>query len=247
MSSIRLERSTALAVWRLLLNTTGIRKHRKVFAVGFNKCATTSLHALFLELGLPSYHGTKWRSCDNWWLFRAFDCFSDGIPADLQKLDRQYPNSKFVLQVRDLQGWVYSRLAHIDRSKRDGYYPGGLEWDTTEHAVTSWILQRNRHHMAVLDLFASRPNDLLVVNFIRDPSAGSRVAHFLGFDGKFERPEDNVNPEKAVPAAYRALLEQSVAKLGLSETEVKFDILCPTLLPDSDRQRYPADTDARRR
>ena len=113
-------RHAPLIGWRLLLNGLGLRKGQKVFAVGFAKCATTSLHALFVSLGLPSFHGIGWRSCNSIQLLRTFDCFSDGIPKDLEKLDRLFPGSKFVLQVRDLQSWVYSRLGHIERNKKRG-------------------------------------------------------------------------------------------------------------------------------
>ena len=73
------------------------------------------------------------------WLLKAYDCFSDGIPQDLAKLDRTFQGSKFVLQVRDLESWVYSRLAHIERKKESGHYRVGLDWDTTDYAVTAWI------------------------------------------------------------------------------------------------------------
>ncbi len=242
MNKVRLAQRQALAGGRLLLNGLGLRKGRKVFAVGFNKCATTSLHALFTSLGLPSYHGTRWRSSDKIWLLRTFDCFSDGIPQDLAKLDRLFPGSKFVLQVRDLESWVCSRLAHIERAKKDGIYVGDLEWDATEHAVKSWILQRNRHHLFVQKYFADRPDDLLVVNFIRDRSAGTRVANFLGFRGNFERPESNVNPEKNVQSRHIDMLNRCAAELRIPAQELTYDIYCPSLLEPGSRPRFPADS-----
>lgn len=242
MSNARPARPRVLAGWRLLLNGLRLRKARKVFAVGFNKCATTSLHALFTTLGLPSYHGTQWRSSDKLWLLKSYDCFSDGIPQDLAKLDRLFPGSKFVLQVRDLESWVYSRLAHIERSKRSGIHRVAADWDTTDYAVTSWIHNRNRHHLLVQDYFAERPGDLLIVNFIRDPSAATRVAHFLGYSGTYDRPEDNANPDKAVPASHRETLSRCAAELHIPAQELKYDIYCPSLLePGSDRGT-PADS-----
>jgi hypothetical protein len=229
-----------LAGWRLLLNGLRLRNARKVFAVGFNKCATTSLHALFTTLGLPSYHGTLWRSSDKLWLLKSYDCFSDGIPRDLAKLDRLFQGSKFVLQVRDLETWVYSRLAHIERSKRSGIHRLGIDWNTTEYAVTSWIQTRNQHHLFVQEYFAGRPDDLLIVNFIRNPSAATRVAHFLGYSGTFDRPEDNTNPDKAVPASHREMLARCAEKLRIPAQELKYDIYCPSLLePGSDRKLPP--------
>lgn len=210
--------------------------------MGFNKCATTSLHALFTSLGFASYHGTRWRACDNTWLLRAFDCFSDGVPQDLPKLDRLFPGAKFVLQVRDLESWVHSRLAHIERSKKQGLYRGSPNWDTSIDAVKSWIMQRNRHHLFVHEYFAARPADLLVVNFIRDATAGTRVANFLGFNGTFDRPVDNVNPSKRVPAIHKDMLEECAEKLGIPAHELKYDIYCPSLLDANEQPPYPPDT-----
>jgi hypothetical protein len=237
-------RQAPLVGWRLLLNGLGLRKGQKVFAVGFAKCATTSLHALFLSLGLPSYHGKRWRSCDKMSLLRTFDCFSDGIPKDLVKLDKLFPGSKFVLQVRDLESWVYSRLGHIERYKKRGNYRVLPDWDTTDYAVRAWILLRNRHHLFVLEHFANRPSDLLVVNFVSDPSAGTRVANFLGFQGNFDRPIENVNPHKQIPPSHVDMLSRSAAELGIQAPELKYDIYCPSLLESGGRPRFAVDTRA---
>lgn len=243
MSNVRPVLPKVLAGWRLLLNGLRLRKARKIFAVGFNKCATTSLHALFTTLGFPSYHGTLWRRCDNMWLLKTYDCFSDGIPQDLAKLDRTFPGSKFVLQVRDLESWVYSRLAHIERSKQSGHYRVGLDWDTSDYAVAAWIKQRNRHHLFVQEYFAERPDDLLIVNFIRNPSAATRVASFLGFRGTYDRPEDNVNPEKAVQASHRDMLTRCAAELRIPAEELKYDIYSPSLLEPNSHPKFPPDSD----
>jgi hypothetical protein len=223
------------------LNHLGLRK-KKIFAIGFNKSGTTSLHALFESLGRPSYHGVDWRACDNLDLLRSYDCFSDDIPQDLPKLDRMFPSSKFILQVRELDTWIYSRLAHIDRYRGVEGYKQTPTWDTTEHAVKTWIEQRNRHHLHVLSYFQDRPSDLLVVNFIRDPSAATRISRFLGYDRKFDRPRENVKPDRAYPAEHVALLRKCVTDLGLSDEELTYDLLCPSLIEAEARDRFPADT-----
>ena len=87
---------------RITLNRTRLRRREKVFAIGFNKSGTSSLHALFKSLGLSSYHGVEWRTCQDDDLLQSYDCFSDDIPADLPKLDRMFPGAKFILQVREL-------------------------------------------------------------------------------------------------------------------------------------------------
>jgi hypothetical protein len=212
-----------------VLTRYGIRRHDKIFAVGFNKTGTSSLHALFKSLGLLSYHGSRWRSCENVKLLKSYDCFSDDIPKDLGKLDELFPRSKFILQVRELDAWVYSRLAHIARAKAKGKYISNPFWDMTEGCVKYWILQRNSYHAFVLDFFSSRPEDLLVINFIRNSDAASLVSHFLGFSGSYDRPKKNLKPSKPIPLQHIEIFETSVRKLYLSTDEVKNDILCPSL------------------
>lgn len=216
-------------------------KKGKIFAVGFNKSGTTSMHALFTSLGLRSYHGVEWRGCDNMELFAQYDCFSDDIPKDLPRLDRLFPRSKFILQLRELDGWVYSRLAHIKRDQAMGL-PGGREWDISEYAITAWIKKRNAHHLYVLNYFSRRPKDLLVINFIRDQDAATRTANFLGYPGSFDKPQENINPNKKIPELYVELLGKSLAALGIPEGEQKYDIYCPSLENPATRAKYPFDS-----
>ncbi len=243
MTVVDSTRRISLISLNILLNSLGMRRQRKIFAVGYAKAATTSLHALFTSLGLSSYHGVQWRSCDKLWLLKAFDCFSDGIPRDLAKLDKLFPEAKFILQVRDLDSWVYSRLGHIERHKKKFQnYRTSVDWDTTERAVESWIENRNRHHLFVLDYFAQRPSDLLVVNFIRDATAGTKVANFLGYDGNIDRPVQNVNPEKKTPELHVGMLSSCAARMHISESELKYDVYCPSLLKPGYSPTHVPDT-----
>ena len=220
----------------------GLVRRPKVFAIGFNKSGTTSLHTLFESLGLLSYHGARWRDCDNLYLLNAFDCFSDNIPQDLLKIDRLFPGSKFILQVRELDTWVYSRLAHIERAKKQGVHEGGPYWDDSEITVEHWIRQRNDHHVNVLEYFSRRPSDLLVVNFIRDAAAASKVACFLGHERHIERPSENINPAGSVSKRHIQRLHACADRLGLDEAERHYDLLCPSLLDETTRARWAPDT-----
>jgi hypothetical protein len=177
-------------------------------------------------------------------LLRAYDCFSDDIPQDLAKLDTMFPNSKFILQVRELDTWIYSRLAHIERSSREEGYRRKPTWDMTEYAVKTWIEQRNKHHMFVLSYFRDRPSDLLIVNFIRDAAAATKICRFLGHDRSFERPKKNVKPDKEYPAKHVELLDACAAQLGIPGEELSYDILCPSLIEPEARNRFPVDTGA---
>lgn len=233
----------AVTSTRQILNKTGLRNAEKVFAVGFNKTGTTSIHTLFKKLGLPSYHGENWRSCDNLRLLDSYDCFSDGIPEDLPKLDKMYPGSKFILQVRNLDSWVYSRLAHIERNKEKNIQiDRSKDWDNTHFAIKSWIKQRNVHHLSVLSYFTDRPSDLLVVNFIRDKSAAEKIATFLGYEADFQKPKKNVRPTKEPALRHKKMLQKCISDLKIPEEELNYDIYCPSLPATKEAKKIPPDT-----
>jgi len=215
----------------------------KVFAIGFNKSASTSLHALFVSVGLNSYHGVEWRQHNDIRFLRKYDCFSDGTPRDLAELDGLFPNSKFILNIRDLRGWVYSRLAHIERHKQlKPDYATHSSWDTTEEAIKVWIKRRNEYHLFVLSYFSQRPHDLLVVNFIRDDLAADKVCRFLGYKDKCPKPEKNANPDKRLNQKYVEMLHCAVAELNIPEHELDYDIYCPSLESSGIQSRFPPDS-----
>lgn len=217
-------------------------KEGKVFAIGFNKTATVSLSTLFQELGLKSYHGHKWRYCDDMNLLQSFDCFSDGPALDPSPLDKLFPKSKFILQVRDLQSWIYSRIAHIDRYEQNSTHNRSPEWDQTEFAVKTWIIKRNLFHVHVMSYFSERPRDFLIVNFIRDEAAATKICTFLGYDGEYHNPKRNVNPTPEPKASHVQLFERCVRELGIEERETKYDLFCPSLLNDKRFLDFPFDT-----
>lgn len=214
----------------------------KIFAIGFNKSGSVSMHQLFRALGYRSYHGEKWLACADMDFFNAYDCFSDDIPRDLPRLDREFPGSRYILQVRDLRGWLLSRLAHIERAKLRGEYRGGRGWDCTEYAVKAWVRQRNEWHMYVLKYFEQRRRDLLVVNYVRDERAATKIAAFLSRKGAFPRRKVNANPSKGRSPQHIELVERCAAGLGLAAEELNFDLLCPSQLDARTSGAFPADS-----
>lgn len=234
---------TGIMITRKLSNIIGIRHAPKIFSIGFNKTGTSSLHALFLQLGYPSYHGVSWRSCCNHKLLTAYDCFSDGKPDDLSKLDAMFPGSKFILQVRDLESWIYSRLAHIEREKRSGFNPNlSPTWDDTEYAVKNWITARNDYHIKVLSYFADRCEDLIVINLISDINAATTVAHRLGHKGIFSTPKKNRNPQPTVPQKHVLLVKKCLSELGICEEDAQNDVYCESLASENIITRFASDT-----
>ena len=74
--------------------------------------------------------------------------------------DVQYPGSKFILTLRDMDEWLDSRRRHVERNqqmKEAGEYDGPfltVDLDT-------WAAEYRRHEAVVRAYFASRPGDLL--------------------------------------------------------------------------------------
>lgn len=219
------------------------RNARKVFAIGENKSGTTSLHRIFQDLGYHSYHGTKWRNTSRTTMYRMYDSFCDGIPDDFRKLDDMFPNAKFILQVRDLDTWLDSRLEHIRR------LPQGKQrhalWTIEERSVRAWIIQRNAYHIDVLNHYRDRPDDLLLINYIRDPNAGAKIATFLGQPDLQDKPHANKNPGASKGLKHAEMIAAAFKTLGIPEEEWGNDIHCPTLPTLEGRttgENVPADT-----
>jgi hypothetical protein len=136
--------------FHLIKNNSQFKK-RKIFTIGFNKTGTTSIHHLYEKMGFNSHHGMQWRDCDNFGKLLMHDCFSDGIPwdKDYQILDNYFPNAKFILQVRDLDKWVYSNIRHYEGLKKRNKFKKEINVDL----ITKLITYRNQYHIDVLSYF----------------------------------------------------------------------------------------------
>jgi hypothetical protein len=233
--------------FRQYLNKKGLRRVPKIFAIGFNKSATSSMHSLFESLSIPSFHqGSRsegtWRPADDLRLMQSYDFFSDGAPffGELEKLDALFPKSKYILQVRDLEGWVYSRIAHRERAIVNRPWKK-LEPHTISE-VGQWLIKRNNYHAYAIDYFSTRPDDFLIINFIRDAGATKKICNFVGLKAALERPDVNKNNASKCPECHTTIVQESFKELGILEEELGYDLLCPSLLSEADRKNYAADT-----
>ncbi len=232
---------------RTVLQLAGIDTgHRKVFAIGFNKTATTSIHNVFREMGLASLHKIKWRDTRRTGVFLPYNCFSDGPPDDFTILDRRFPRSKFILNIRDLDEWIDSRLEHIRLETEKGIVFENPEWSRTDSAVKHWVRARNRYHLEVLDYFRDRPEDLLVLNYIREPEPGRKIARFLGVNRDIEKPYVRSTREtrKAGILREEARIRRCLTELGVPETAWKTDIHCPLATEAPRATLWPFDSSA---
>jgi len=145
----------------------------KIFGIGFHKTGTHSLGAA-LEILEYKTCGFKRRALkeikkDNlnpaFDLAKKYDAFQDfPWPLLYKELDKKFPNSKFILTIRESNNWIKSNLNHFGSGERESLkliygvgHPKGNE--------QIYLNRYNTHNQEVLEYFKNRPNDLLILNF----------------------------------------------------------------------------------
>lgn len=162
----------------------------KIFCIGLNKTGTSSLHRALQDLGFKSQHfgGPPIRKA----VERAIseekplltylpeaDAYSDiqRLSVNFERLDGEYPGSKFILTTRPVEGWVDSRRRHVERNleaKARGEYDGTfLEIETEK-----WHDLFEQHHRAVAEYFEGR--DDFIEFRVTDGDGYEKLCPFLG-------------------------------------------------------------------
>ncbi len=158
-----------------------MNQNTKVFCIGLNKSGTSSLHLAFQKLGLKSVHFTDDNGTNIKDLIKnnhnkgykllngieQYDAYSDwNHPSTntlFKDIDKQYLNSKFILNTRNLEDWLLSRETHVKRLKNlselQKQYPKSPWYGIDKNA---WKIEYHEHHNSVLDYFKGRESDLLV-------------------------------------------------------------------------------------
>ena len=156
----------------------------RIFGIGMQRTATTSLHEALSILGLDSAH---WKSAEwsraIWWemnrwgksatVEREYAITDNPIPLLYQKLDAAYPGSKFILTVRDEDDWLrsvealwsYDRNPHRHSWEGDGFTHKmhGILYGRVDFDAETFIARYRRHNKEVLDYFRGR-TDLLIMD-----------------------------------------------------------------------------------
>ena len=99
-----------------------------------------------------------------------------------KEIDRQYPNSKFILNIRNVNNWIESRRKHVFSSGRT--YLGSCMHHmkmTKKEVLALWENQWDTHINNVLEYFKHRPDDMLLFN-IEEGDNGIRIKNFLSED-----------------------------------------------------------------
>lgn len=201
---------------RRIHNKLRVYNKCKIFCIGFNKTGTTSLKEALQEMGIIVGSESDAKVLLDAWLIRDFDpiisyckgaqAFQDSpfsFPYTYIALDQAFPNSKFILTVRDDAEQWYNSLVRF-HSKL--WSTNGKQAPTKDDLLNAfnhtkgrpWIVNRalfntpedfpyeknilikfyNNHIYAAINYFKYRDNDLLVLN-VATTNAYQELAHFL--------------------------------------------------------------------
>jgi hypothetical protein len=200
----------------------------KIFGIGLSKTGTTSLAAALNRLGIP----TKDMPCEPKTLIELrsgtyqlsilekYRAVTD-IPVApyYAELDHCYPNSKFILTVRDVESWL--RSLEADWKFSEGWRKTNRDFRAFFEfifAVVYGTLEFNRERCArvyqrhceqIRAYFKNRPDDLLILN-VCSGQGYERLCPFLGLPVLSESfPVRNTSEDKQRASAYIKKVDQA--------------------------------------
>ena len=174
----------------------------KIFCIGPNKTGTVSLHNAFIILGFSSVHfiskeGNIKRiiECNlknNNKLLEGienYDAYLDwNSPLTnlyYKDLDKQYPNSKFILNTRDIESWLISREEHVRRTpnlvdlREKSHDTACSTWFSID--INAWRKEYEELHDDIAEYFRNRKKDCLYFN-VTAGDGWEKLCPFLGVD-----------------------------------------------------------------
>lgn len=151
-----------------------------VFGIGMGRTGTTSLADALTKLGIKTKHFPSDNSSQRELLagkklsiMKKYQALVDGIAPFYRQLYTQYPNSRFILTVRDKSDWLVSvkRFNHLrDHSpklKTGKHYTDELRfltYGTYKLDDNTLIDGYTAHFEAVKSFFKPHPESLLIMN-----------------------------------------------------------------------------------
>jgi len=174
----------------------------KIFIIGLPRSGTTSICAAMLELGYTVAHTAyTQKTFDNAQVIADTPIF-----ADFKRLDKFYPNSKFIYLARTSDQWLPSikqllQRMYINVTRADGgfntiikrCYVNTFSPFTVENINDDMFLARCylQHNHEVLQYFSDRTQDLLTID-VSQPASYQQLLSFLSISqgnnlGNFEK------------------------------------------------------------
>lgn len=164
----------------------------KIFGIGLSKTGTSSLAQALQMLGYKTLDNMGASRYEAWDLssidmerVEAHDALTDTpIPSFYRELDARFPGSKFILTVRDRQGWLKScmkqfspRFAAAQSEPNRRLFEDLYGTNVFDEARFS--AGYDRFVADVRDYFKDRPDDLLILN-VTAGEGWEKLCPFLG-------------------------------------------------------------------
>lgn len=205
---------------------------QKIFGIGLNKTGTTSLKIAMNDLGYVVGNQRMAEALIDDWAVRDFNkliqyChtgqfFQDSpfsIPFTFIPIHQAFPDSKFILTIRDNPEQWYNSITkfHAKKWGKNGriptkedlmnatYLEKGRPWKSNRYVFETpeddpyekdtLIEYYNRHNASVIDYFRHRPGQLLVLN-VSEEGAYQKLCNFIGKEALYDSfPWENKTKE----------------------------------------------------
>ncbi|MEM9210830.1 MAG: sulfotransferase [Pseudomonadota bacterium] len=201
-------------------------KLTRIFQIGFNKCGTRSLYRFLQRNGIYSAHFNRGRLA----MRMRYNLDVGRKPlngrlgqyvgfTDVQRISKQqviegamlyrelyhyYPNSYFILNTRDKEGWLRSRQSHGAGNYMNRYMKA-LRLPDEAAIMAYWSEQWDIHHRDVPEFFKDKPGRLIVFDIKNDDP--KRLVDFLAPD--FETDAHNFLHEGETAAVDKATYKKN--------------------------------------
>jgi hypothetical protein len=195
---------------------------QKIFCIGLNKTGTTSLNKALVDLGIVVASESEAKPLFKSWVKRDFksiikfckraQAFQDSpfsFPYTFETLDKAYPNSKFILTIRDSDEQWYHSITNFHSKlwgNNDGIPPNkemlqkafnaykGRPWDVNRalfntpesepYKKDDLLYFYNSYNESVINYFRVNPDRLLVIN-LSEKKTYKKFVEFLGVEAPY--------------------------------------------------------------
>ena len=208
----------------------------KYFQIGFHKCGTTAIHRFFNRCGIPSVHYDKGRlgrsmqrnlEAGRFLLagYEQYEAFAGmSFMTSMQRFDaaehyerllEQIPHAKFILNTRDRDNWIRSRLAMQNGAFLESY-KSVFGLPSAEAVIDHWKKEWDARHLEARQRIPAQ--QLLVFDIEQD--SAQRLCAFAGLDAAMAR---HWKRENATMNALGAFLARRLPKPVLAALPSDFN------------------------
>lgn len=198
----------------------------KIFCIGLHKTGTTTLYKIAKQLGVPSVHGTRWQHSSD--TIKKYTFFSDGGSHydqhnvfDYKAWYMMYPESKFIINCRDVNNWIVSKLKHAKWNDTveiasDLEVYSHKDWrHKSRKNIELFIDHYFNWYIEILNFFYDKQDRAVYVDIPKNITSG--LNYVFGTD-KYQIPHDNRSREKAVPEEIVCYANELISEHDMKNT-----------------------------